>query len=300
MPVPTRRYGLLSKRLEQFTRTLQGLEHGEVRALHRTRIASRRLRELLPILRLDSDVARKLSRRLRNVTKRLGAVRELDVLLLLIDELRESGRHSEGSLKRLAAAVAGEQPKARERLVAKLPTAELHRLAAKLDKIAGGLKASERSSGRGTRSSRWAVEARLTHRASGLRTAMHDAGAVYLPERLHTVRLAVKKLRYAVELSADLSGLRTTPELRALKHTQDVLGRLHDAQIVIDRVRELQASLAPPDVAAWRELDALMTSLENNCRRLHAGYMHERSELLAICDRVGVRPAAPAVRHRAG
>ena len=30
--------------------------------------------------------------------------------------------------------------------------------------------------------------------------AMTDAGAMYLPERLHAVRIAVKKLRYALEL----------------------------------------------------------------------------------------------------
>ena len=88
--------------------------------------------------------------------------------------------------------------------------------------------------------------------------------------------------------------------LRTLKRGQDVLGRLHDVQMLIDRVRQLQASLTPPDIAVWRELDALVTSLEDDCRRLHARYMRARLALLAICDRVGVRPAAPAVRQRAG
>ena len=61
-------------------------------------MASRRLRELLPVLQLDSDVSQSFSRRLRKVTRRLGPPRELDVLLQLIDELRKSGRHSPRAL----------------------------------------------------------------------------------------------------------------------------------------------------------------------------------------------------------
>ena len=38
------------------------------------------------------------------------------------------------------------------------------------------------------------------------RAALDDAGAVYLPERLHAVRIALKKLRYALEARAEASG----------------------------------------------------------------------------------------------
>ena len=307
MPAPKQRHELLQKRLKQFTRMLHGLDEGDARALHRTRIASRRLREVLPILQLDADVTRKLNRRLRKVTRRLGALRDLDVLLLLIAGLQESGRHDEQLLSRLATAVSEERAEERERLFAKLPTADLSRIAGKLGNIARGLKADKHSSpARGrhaTQRWRWAVEARLTRRASELATAVDAAGAVYLPERLHAVRIALKKLRYAVEVSTEIAAApaaRATSDLRTLKHGQDVLGRLHDVQVLIDRVRQLQAPLAPLDIAARRTLDALVTSLENDCRRLHARYMRARLALLAICDRVGVRPAASAVRQRAG
>ena len=304
MPVSTQRYDLLHKRSEQFTRMLHGLDRGNVRALHRTRVSSRRLREVLPILQLDGDVTRKLSRRLRKVTRRLGRVRNLDVLLLLIDELQDSGRPGGDSLKRLAAVVSEERAEERERLLAKLPTAALHRVAGKLDKIARQLKATERSASardrHKARSWRWAVEARLAWRAARFAAAIKDAGAVYLPERLHAVRIALKKMRYAVELSVEIAGQQTTPELRTLKRGQALLGRLHDLQVLIDRVRQLQASLTPPDLVVWREFDALVPSLENDCRRLHARYMRDRAALLAICDRDGARPSASAARRRAG
>src|SRR3954451_15107242 len=88
----TERHDLLRRRVERFTRLLQGVEDGDVKALHRTRVASRRLREVLPVLQLEPKLADKLGRRLRKVTERLGSVREFDVLLGLVDDLKEVGR----------------------------------------------------------------------------------------------------------------------------------------------------------------------------------------------------------------
>ena len=97
------------------------------------------------------------------------------------------------------------------------------------------------------RSWQWVLEARVARRASALAEAIDEAGAVYLSERLHAVRIAVKKLRYALELSVDVAGQKSTPELTQLRRAQEVLGRLHDLQVLIDRMRETQASLTPPD-----------------------------------------------------
>jgi hypothetical protein len=77
-----------------------------------------------------------------------------------------------------------------------------------------------------------------------------------------------------------------------LKRGQALLGRLRDFQVLIERVRRVQASLTPPDLAEWRELDTLVTALEHSCRRLHARYVRERAALTVVCDRLGVRPSA--------
>ncbi|HEX3703786.1 MAG TPA: CHAD domain-containing protein [Vicinamibacterales bacterium] len=299
MPASTQRHDLLRTRLQRFTRLLHGLEQGDVNAVHRTRVASRRLRELLPILELDHDVADKLGRRLRKVTSRLGTVRELDVLLMLIDEVHELGRHDAPALKRVADDVARERTRARRKLLGhKTIVDELSRIADKLDRSVNALKAAEQDQLAGpskARGWRWALDARIARRAEALRDAVADAGAVYLPDRLHDVRIAVKKLRYALEIAAEATGARTTPDLRALEHAQTLLGRIHDRQVLTDRVRQVQASLAPPNIAVWRELDALTASLEDSCRRLHARYMRDRDGLEALADRVAARaPKAPA------
>ena len=97
---------------------------------------------------------------------------------------------------------------ARRRLVAKLPIAELHRLGDKLANVVDDLKSTNSSTkpnGQFERSSwRWAVDARVARRATRLNQAVDAAGALYLSERLHAVRIAVKKLRYALELATKL------------------------------------------------------------------------------------------------
>jgi CHAD domain-containing protein len=295
MPVLTRRSELLKGRLDRFSRVLPGVEKGDIRALHRARVASRRLRELLPVLQLDHDTAHKLNRRLRRVTARLGTVRELDVLMLLIDELHVSGRSA--ATARVGVAIAKARDDARKRLFRHLPIGGLRRIARKLEKLVDELakqeQAQPRRSAEGGKSGwRWAIEARLTKRASRLRAAIDEAGAVYLPERLHDVRIALKKLRYAFELAGDAAGAKREVELRLLRRGQEILGRMHDLQMLIDRVREVQASLAPPSLAVWRDLDEVVESLDEDCRRLHARYMRARGALHVLADRLA-RGAGP-------
>jgi CHAD domain-containing protein len=287
---------VLKRRLDAFTRQLKGLEEGDVRALHRTRVASRRLRELVPVLQLGGAAARKLTRRLRRVTASLGRVRELDVLLLTIDELHVARGHRGTALGRVGVAVSKDRDRARKRLDTRLPVAEIRRVARKLDRLGEDLQLRDAAASPSVaRRWRWVVEARVARRARRLAQAIGEAGAVYLPERLHIVRVAVKKLRYAVELSNDVSGGLSDGDVRALKRAQDLLGHMHDLQMLTDRVRQAQALLAPPILSEWRDLDALVASLEDDCRRLHARYMRMRDALAAI-GRVAARSHGAAAR----
>jgi CHAD domain-containing protein len=294
----TSRNELLSSRLSRFTRVLHGVEKGNVSAIHHTRVASRRLREVLPILQLDSDRSAKLRRRVRKVTRRLGPPRELDVLLLLIDELRRSRRYSARALK----LVRDEATQARRalsvELAAKGTESDLKRVARKLGRVSEELQATPDTAVQ-LRAMRWAIDARIVRRSEALTTAIADAGQVYLAERLHAVRIAMKKLRYGLELSVEIAGERDSSDLRALKRSQDLLGRMHDLQVLIDRVRRMQGALTPPDLVLWREIDGLVISLENSCRRLHARYMRERPSILALCEQYrGKNPTGGIVAAR--
>lgn len=279
---------LLKPHVDRFARAIHGVSKGDVGALHRARVESRRLRELIPVLPIEAGTARKLRRRLRKVTTRLGSVRELDVLLHLIDELHEARRPHSDPLGRVAVAVARDRDKRRARLMTRLPMDELERHARKLRTI---VKHLEAASSRQSKTTQWAIEARITRRAERLGDALRDAGAVYLPERLHDVRIAVKKLRYSLELAPSDEQRRDTA-IRVLRRAQDALGRMHDLQVLIDRVRDVQATLTPPSVAVWRSLDALVRSLDDDCRRLHGRFMRLVPELDALAQRPDLKTKA--------
>lgn len=304
MKVRIRRSALLRKRLLAFTRVLPALEKGDERALHRARVASRRLRELIPVLQLDASTARKLSRRTRKVTRRLGAVRELDVLLLLIDELYVSRPAYRDALKRVSHLVRKRRDERRRSMLERLPVDDLWALARRFERALEGARQSEaslppeRRAPQRARTVEWAIDARIAHRTARLASALENAGAVYLPERLHAVRITLKKARYALELKTGED--RRSPALQTMTRMQELLGRMHDLQVLIDWVREAQASLAPPNLAVWRELDALVLMLDESCRRLHARYLREREALRAVCANIAPQGGSRRSERRAG
>ena len=258
----------------------------------------------MPLLELDRDPIEKLSQQLGKVTKRLGKVRELDVLMLLIKELSRDGEYSSTALAQLETDVGNARKDARERLATKLPPKRLDRIVARLQRVATHLESRDgkkhRRTIRGPRQG-WllALEARVARRATGARSAIEAAGAVYVPERLHDVRIALKKLRYAVELSAETRHQRVTAAIGALRTAQDLLGCLHDRQVLIERARLLQVSTSPPDLASGGPLGSLERALEVDCRRLHARYMQDRALLIALADRMGgVHPVEASVSRR--
>src|SRR5205823_2431749 len=167
MPPLISRADLLKSRLDRFARALSGIERGDVRALHRARVASRRIRELIPVLQLDRDTTRKLSRRLRRVTMRLGTVRELDVLLILKDQLHLSRPDLSAALGRVGMIVAKERDEARKHLLDRLPVSELRKIGRKLERAVEELAAADPRRGRtAAQGLRWALEARIAKRAA--------------------------------------------------------------------------------------------------------------------------------------
>ena len=298
MPPLISRADLLKSRLDRFARALSGIERGDVRALHRARVASRRIRELIPVLQLDRDTTRKLSRRLRRVTMRLGTVRELDVLLILKDQLHLSRPDLSAALGRVGMIVAKERDEARKHLLDRLPVSELRKIGRKLERAVEELAAADPRRGRtAAQGLRWALEARIAKRASRLRDSIESAGALYLPDRLHDVRIALKKLRYAIELHAHATDRDRNAELRVLRRGQEVLGRLHDLEVLLDRVRQVQASMTPSNLGVWRDLDGLVESIDEDCRRLHARYMRARGAVTALAETLSVPPVTPKINR---
>jgi CHAD domain-containing protein len=222
------------------------------------------------------------------------------VLLHLTGELHQTGRHSDRALLRVEADIRRARDQARQRLPGKRIAAELARIARKVEKAVRGGKGH-----RTPRAWRWAIDARVARRAAAADLAVEDAGALYLPDRLHAVRIAVKKLRYALELALDAAGKAPGADLAVLKRTQTLLGGIRDLQVLADRVRQIQASVAPSDAVVVHDLGELVTELDASCRRLHARYVRSRTDLVDVCRRCSTRAQAsrapkPSALKRAG
>src|SRR5450759_1405922 len=88
-PLPLVR--LFERRTRALRRHLSAAIAGKDTGVHQARVASRRLREAVPVLTegLHHSKAGKAQRKIRRLTQALGSVRELDVTLHLIDELGE-------------------------------------------------------------------------------------------------------------------------------------------------------------------------------------------------------------------
>ena len=135
-----------------------------------------------------------------------------------------------------------------------------------------------------TRSALAEANTQAASRAADLKAAIEHAGGIYLADRLHRVRVAAKKLRYALEIQRELTRSRSTTYLNKLKTQQDLLGRMHDFEILIDRARGVQGTLTPRDRRGMAELKTLIRVLEGECREGHAAYMRARPALLKMCE----------------
>jgi CHAD domain-containing protein len=231
-------------------------------SVHRARVASRRAREVLAVA-LVVDAGREaadLRRGIRRVTRALGPVRELDVAL---DELARGAARHDWAAEAVAAVretLTRERARRARRLAAKAARSrrpwERRRLAA----LAAAMPLAA--------DDRWlaALAERLARRAGAAVAAAGACGTLYAPEPLHALRIAVKKLRYALELVPLAVDEGAPARLRLLKTAQDRFGRLHDLQVLAAEVHALDAR---GEEAAGLAL--LREALERDCREVHAG-----------------------------
>jgi CHAD domain-containing protein len=283
MAVTAGRFELfIRQRLGALARTLPSAHAGDVTAVHQARVATRRLREALPLITRGSSL-RKHRRRVRRLTRALGPVRELDVALLTLNEFTDAPLALRHAIRQERARMQVDMRRTIDRTrLAKL-SAKLVAAARKRDKEGPSPRSVDPKQ-------LAAARGRAARRAERLRVKIENAAAIYLPERLHDVRIAAKKLRYAMEIVRDLSRSRATARILTLKRAQDLLGRIHDLEVLIARTRAIQGSANAPTLRVSADMDLLVRRLETECRRLHGRYIAMRAPLLTICDHVsGVR-----------
>ena len=289
MNTSTSRDRLWRKRLNELSAVWPDFVSGRVNGLHKTRVASRRIREALPIVGATASPAKvkKLNKKMRALTRSLGPIRELDVELTILDDKSRTegvpGRaiemvRREVASRRQALRNELEGSRARRRPEEAAQEARARREAGKRTK---GRKAGDKEADVKFEAQwRSVLATRLMRRAKSVATALEHAGPLYVPERIHDVRISTKKLRYALEIARDAGVSAALPLVRILKRHQERLGALHDLQMLLKHVREAEA--LPGVGSRVNDLTAYADSLDRECRRLHAGFVEHRAELVSV------------------
>jgi CHAD domain-containing protein len=265
------------------TRTLPSASKGDVNAIHQARVATRRVRAALPIVTRGSR-RRKLKKSFTRLTRALGGVRELDVAILTLDELASDPSMPSEGLQQLRMVLQEQRQRLYTEMNGTVEHVDLDRLQRKT--LAAAERAIEQDADQSDVKRLKSVTRRAGRRALALQAAIENAGNIYLADRLHQVRIAVKKLRYAMEIARELSRSRASARIRLLKNVQDLLGRMHDLEVLITRIRALQGSDRAPTLKVSADLDRLVRRLETECRQLHVRYMGFKRKLLELCDYV--------------
>jgi CHAD domain-containing protein len=268
--------------LRVLSRAWSRVEEGDGDAVHRSRVATRRLREALPLVSGRARERRRLRRELRRVTRALGPVRELDVALALAGTLAADWPELAPPLDQVTGSLLELRARRRAQLIKRVSRDDVDDLVERVERLLA--QARRRGASQPTLDRPRLVE-RIVNRAAATRSAAESAGALYAPEALHAVRIAAKKLRYALEMARAVRIAGAASAVRRLRQYQDLLGLLHDFQVFSSHVARVQARLAgdDPDLAA---LSDLLMHLEDRCRELHAAFVARRGALVILCEDV--------------
>ena len=267
----------LERQARAFGTYLPEAVNGEVEPLHQCRVATRRLRELLPLCgpEVSTGIARRARRCLRRVGRAMGPVRELDVSLELEDQLARESIVRDEAEERLRQHILDKREEHRQQMLDRLRSINTRKLERDLPEVA-------RLLGMRQQTDAWAqvLASRMQSRARLLRETVDAAGPLYIADRVHAVRIATKRLRYVLELAGDTGEARTKRAVRDARSVQETLGRLHDLDVLAGLMQGLIAAAAGEP---WHTpLEAARLHVERECRALHGQYVAQREFVLDL------------------
>ncbi len=137
---------LWRKRSRALLKSWPGLLDGDDEALHKVRVASRRIREALPILVSGGNgKIKKARRQVRRITRALGPVRELDVALAALAKLEQERPTLAGAIDQVRERIAADRAERRAQLVEQIGRIDIKKLHKRIEALAAA--SDERASG---------------------------------------------------------------------------------------------------------------------------------------------------------
>jgi CHAD domain-containing protein len=216
----------LAKEVAARAKTIDG--HGDVDPVHDMRTATRRLRTAIKLYGAEAPKPKRelVEDELKRVARRLGDVRDLDVLLKALDDSGEPNGHDLSPLRR---AWHDERRSNARRLAAELGRPRFRRA---LRRVTSLVRANGQTATIATKAPA------LIWEQFGRVLALDIDPVTDDPDRIHQARIAAKKLRYTLEAFEDAlePGATLIQEVTAI---QDAAGDMHDAIVAGERARQL-------------------------------------------------------------
>ena len=237
----------------------EGTRHGgDAEDLHDMRVATRRMRAAWRVFGTGfrPGRARRMKTHLREVGTRLGAVRDLDVLIdALLTYQADLSQAERDGLAALVESWEAERDDARTLLVRELDSAAYRHWVAGCTEfvLTEGLGAFPPLSPTSPYRVRDMAGSRLWLAYEDVRAYEHTLRWADLAT-LHQLRISTKRLRYAIEFFREALGPDAASIIPRVVALQDHLGYLHDAEVTAGRARaflvENSGRLTEAEIAA--------------------------------------------------
>jgi CHAD domain-containing protein len=269
---------VLQHQVSELLSHLDGVREGQEEAIHDARVSTRRVRETLAVAtaNFDEHESTAIGQILRQAGRALGEVRESDVLHHLLVDLDMRVPVACAPMTRLRGLTSDAQQAGRRRVIKTLEALDLRALPRRLAHARQRRLPlfRDRSGWRNT------LRNHVGARSERVRAVVEHGSGVYFPNRAHSTRLAIKQLRYALELAHAVDMWQLPRAIRRLRKAQDTLGQARDRQVLIDRLR----ALVSQDGSDGADVQAVVRVIDAEIHAFYRKYLDLRSELAAICN----------------
>ena len=256
-------------------------------ALHDMRVATRRLRAAMRVFQdgFDRVTLGALAEEVSWLAGMLGRVRDLDVFLIWLAEYKAGSDSERAGVDLATAAVGAARAREREELLAALRSERYAQFKRSFISIlqpaqlpVGDPGESQPSTdGGGQALSNFATRT-ICRQLRIVRKRARRANANDL-ERLHRLRIAAKRLRYACEFFVNLFPNRLQELIDVLVQVQDTLGGMRDAHLQRQLVRDL-VTAGSLDRKSQRGLARLRRALRQRERHQYQAFVALRPSVL--------------------
>lgn len=268
---------LLDEQTSVLRTQLSDVFDGAADAVHDSRVATRRIRELLALVPAipGRDGERDVATGYQKMGRALGKVRDIDVQIALIKDLEVHAPETAPSMVVVRQDHEQRRLKRMRRLIKTLERLDVDALLRFVgDGHPAGLRTRLMSKGWQRQIRQLAME-----RSHTALDAIAHATGVYFPQRAHNARIAIKQLRYAGEIALRAGFGDMESAISALKRGQEILGELHDKQVLADKLK----SYAKTDGVDKSHVDVTRKVLEGEVLALHTDYLCRRGKLRDAC-----------------